>query len=114
MHDFITNLGPILIAATGLLALIGGGLRFVWNKFEKRFTGIETKLEECKARDAEKGAQLSAVVLCIQLLVPEVERLDPDSHANNTLRQVRMILGHHFPIDPHVPADMAALLNRMA
>ena len=30
MHDFLTNLGPIIGAATGLLAAIGGGLRFVW------------------------------------------------------------------------------------
>jgi hypothetical protein len=113
MHDLLANLGAIIVAATAFLALVGGGMRFVWKKIEARFGKIETALNECRERDLKKDRQLSAVVLCIKLLVPEVERLDTDPTRNHTLRQVRSILGQYFPLEPHIPAEMADLLDRM-
>jgi len=111
MHDFLTNLGPILIAVTGLLALIGGGLRFVWKKIEGRFEGIEKKLAECQERDARKDDQLEAVVWSLHLTIGEIERIDPG--INRTVQEVRDLLRTYFPVDPHTPAAMAALLKRM-
>jgi hypothetical protein len=113
MHDLLANLGTIIIAATALFALIGGGFRFVWKKIEVRFEKIEKALEECRERDLKKDRQLSTVVLCIKLLVPEVERLDPNAAVNHTLRQVRSELGRLFPVDPQTPPDMSDILDRM-
>ena len=47
----------LILAASGALATLGGGIAFVWNKIEKRFTDIETKLAECQAREGtSRGA----------------------------------------------------------
>ncbi|MDH7973679.1 hypothetical protein QH494_15920 [Sphingomonas sp. AR_OL41] len=110
-RDFIANLGPILIAATGFLALIGGGLRFVWKKVESRFEGIEQKLAECHERDERKDGQLEAVVWSLHLTIDEIERIDPGR--NRTVQEVRDLLRLYFPIDPNTPAAMAALLRRI-
>ncbi len=110
MHDFLTFLGPILVAATGLMALCGGGVRFVWKKVEIRFEEIEGKLEECQKRDLHKDKQLQAMGLALRLLVPEVQRLDPH---NTTLSQVRSILQQHFPIELAIPDDMCGLLAKI-
>jgi hypothetical protein len=112
MHDFLTNLGPILIAATGLLAALGGGLRFVWKKIEGRFAIIEKKLAECQERDVRKDAQLEALVWSLHLTIGEIERLDPNN--NRTVGEVRELLRQYFPVDPATPAPLASLLHRIS
>ncbi|AYJ85784.1 hypothetical protein D3Y57_07095 [Sphingomonas paeninsulae] len=73
-------------------------------------TTLETRLEECKERDAEKDDKLSALGLCLRLLIPEVQRLDP---TNTMLSQVRMLLAQSFPVEVDLPHDMADLLRRI-
>jgi hypothetical protein len=111
VHDFLTNLGPIIGAATGLLAAIGGGLRFVWKKIEGRFALIEKKLVECQERDARKDGQLEALVWSLHLTIGEIERLDPGR--NQTVGEVRDLLRTYFPIDLAAPAALATLLHRI-
>jgi len=111
MHDFLTNIAPIIAAATGLLAAIGGGIGFVWKKVEARFKAIERKLAECQERDARKGSQLEAVVWSLHLTIGEIERLDPDN--NRTVGEVRALLRQFFPVDPTMPAALASLLHRI-
>jgi hypothetical protein len=111
-HDLLTNIGPIIIAATGLLAGIGGGLRFVWKRVEGRFALIEKKLAECEQRDARKNSQLEALVWSLHLTIGEIERLDPNN--NRTVGEVRELLRQYFPVGPATPAALASLLHRIS
>ena len=68
----MADLAAIITAATGLLALFGAGMRFLWNKLERRFDKIEEELSNCEAR---RGVQLTV----IELLWSELHRLAPYS-----------------------------------
>jgi hypothetical protein len=66
--------GEIIAAATGLLSLAGGGIVFIWNKVEARFTHIEEELEKCRQREKEGQRLEAARVTVIELLWQEVLR----------------------------------------
>jgi len=111
------EMGPLVIAVTGMLAIFGGGIRFVWAKISKRITALETKvghqqdeIDACESRDVEKDKKLHTLGLCLRLLIPEVTRLDP---ASATLMQVRSLLDQSFPPDPDLPPDMVALIDQI-
>ena len=75
----MSELAVMITAITGVLALAGGGVRFVWNKVEARFQKIEEQLEECQQREADHHARRAVQLTVIELLWSEVKRLAPDA-----------------------------------
>lgn len=68
----------LILALTGILSAIGGGIAFIWNKVEKRFSRIETELEHCRKRETSERQINSVRLAVIELLWQEVERLAPE------------------------------------
>lgn len=73
-----------VFGGSGALAAIGGGIRFVWNKLETRFTNIEKELAECRAREllaikreADSRERRAKQITVIELLWQKVKDLDP-------------------------------------
>lgn len=73
-----------VFGGSGALAAIGGGIRFVWNKLEARFTNIEKELAECRAREllaikreADSRERRAKQITVIELLWQKVKDLDP-------------------------------------
>lgn len=71
-----------LIAALlggGTLATIGGGIAFVWNKIDARFTAIEAKLKQCERRDRRSRKQIGLLMSVSEMLLAKVKDLAPDA-----------------------------------
>lgn len=86
------NAGEITITVVGILTPIGTAIAFVWNKVEKRFTSIETKLEECQAREDASQERRGVLVTVAELLWSEVKRLSPSGTKSPTLNRARKLL----------------------
>lgn len=69
----------IIVAGGGFFGVLGGGIRFVWNKVEARFQKIETQLEECHQRELQHQERRAVQLTVIELLWQEVKRLAPDA-----------------------------------
>lgn len=67
----MSDLPAIITAAVGGLSVLGGGVRFLWNKIEKRFLDIENAQKKCEAHRATQ-------ITVIELLWQELKRLSPD------------------------------------
>lgn len=72
-----------------VLTPLGAGVAFVWNKVEKRFAAIETKLEACEGREETGHRRRGVLVAVTELLWQEVKRLAPRSP---TLTRARKLL----------------------
>ena len=69
----------IIAAIATLLTVVGGALRFLWNKVERRFDGIEAQLEACREREVA-GARINATQLTvIELIWNDLKKLQPKS-----------------------------------
>lgn len=75
----MTDWAAIIVAVGGVLGALGGGIRFVWNKFEARFQKIEAQLEECHQREQAHHERRAVQLTVIELLWQEVKRLAPDT-----------------------------------
>lgn len=75
----MNDIAGIITAIVALLALLGGGFRFLWNKIEARFCYIESELEKCRRREIASSERRSIQVTVIELLWQEVKRHMPDS-----------------------------------
>lgn len=73
------SVAEIITASVAALAPVGGGVAFVWNKVEKRFTHIEELLDECKAREAADRDRRAVQLTVIELLWQELKRVAPDA-----------------------------------
>lgn len=69
----------IITASVAALAPIGGGIAFIWNKVEKRFSHIEELLDECKAREVADRDRRAVQLTVIELLWQELKRVAPDA-----------------------------------
>lgn len=76
----MSDLPAIITAATALVGLGGGAVRFIWNKIEKRFVSIETELGKCEVRERESQERRAVQLTAIELLWSEVKRFAPESH----------------------------------
>lgn len=74
----MAQVAAIITASVGMLALIGGGVKWVWSIIERRFTSIETELEKCRAREDRGDARRARMWTVIEILIDALERLDPD------------------------------------
>lgn len=71
----------IIGAIATLLTVIGGALRFLYLKLERRFTDIEAQLEACRRREMAATRINSTQLTVIELLWSEVKRIQPRSNA---------------------------------
>jgi putative protein kinase ArgK-like GTPase of G3E family len=74
----IGEIAGILTAIVGLLALIGGGIKWLWSVIERRFTNIENELKKCRSREDRGDERRARMWTVIEILIEAVERLDPD------------------------------------
>jgi hypothetical protein len=95
-----TDLAALITASIGVLGALGGGIRFVWNKLEKRFAAIEAELAECRQREARGSARRSVQLTVIELLWQEVERLAPNG-SKVLVRAKRLLEGLKDDLDTH-------------
>lgn len=73
-----------IVGGGGVLTVIGGGMKFVWNKLEARFAKIEKELAECRRREmasiqreADSRVRRAKQITVIELLWQKVKELDP-------------------------------------
>lgn len=102
-------------AGTTLLAL-GGGIRFVWLRIDRRIRALEGEikayskdLDDCKERDRANRSLMSELIFALRLLADEVGSTNPTSPL---LAHVRSMLAKVYPIAP-TPADMIDTLGDM-
>jgi putative protein kinase ArgK-like GTPase of G3E family len=85
----MTELAGIIAAIVPLLALLGAGIRFLWNKIEARFVAVETALDECHEREARSHERRAVQLTVIEILWQEIQRIAPKS-------QVLVRAKHHL------------------
>lgn len=74
----IAQLAGIITASVGALALLGGGIKWLWTKIEARFERIEKDLAACRAREDRSDARRARMWTVIEILIEAIERLDPE------------------------------------
>lgn len=84
-----------IFGAGGALAVVGGGIKFVWGKIEDRFKAIELSLEECRLREISSQERRAVLTTVIELLWQEVKRLAPDA---DILERARKLMDHYKAI----------------
>ena len=93
----MNDIAAILTAGAGTLGVIGGGIRFAWNKIENRFVeqkkefearfqavearclAAEAELIHCREREAASVERRGTQLTVIELLWQEVQRHNPGS-----------------------------------
>ena len=70
----IFDIAAIIAAIATALGTTGAGLKFLWNKIEKRIASIEGALEECREREGNQKIINAKQLTVIELLWSEVER----------------------------------------
>lgn len=73
-----------VVGGGGVLTVVGGGIKFIWNKLEARFAKIEKELEECRRREhasikreADSRVRREKQITVIELLWQKVREFDP-------------------------------------
>ncbi len=70
----MSEVATIITASVGLLGVLGGAAKFLWDKIEARFTQIEQRGQDCEERSAVQ-------LIVIELMWQEITRLAPDGSA---------------------------------
>ncbi|MGE3871173.1 MAG: hypothetical protein AB7F51_16890 [Pseudorhodoplanes sp.] len=126
------EIGGVFAGIVALLGAIGAGIRWLlgWQDrrretfharlliWEEKLTQREATLEADKEhhfarieqRLARAEGQQAALLSAYHLISGELRRLDP---GNTKLGMADELLKAAFQLDPHVPADMLATLDRM-
>lgn len=79
----------IITAIAALLPVFGGGVAFVWNKVERRFSAIERQLEDCHKREKSAARINSTQLTVIELIWNDLKKLQPES---GTLARAQKLL----------------------
>lgn len=72
-----------VFGASGVAAVVGGAVKFVWDKIEARFKSIEDQLAECRAREETSQERRATLGTVIELLWQELKRIAPDADILN-------------------------------
>lgn len=104
----------LVTAIAGALGTVGGGIKFIWNKVEKRFQAIEAQLLECRTREVAAAEKASVKLIVIELLWQEVCRHNPTSpvlaRAKKLLDDLK--LDRVFPVE-NLPREFARLAAKL-
>lgn len=87
----MTDLAAIITASVGALGTLGGGVAWLWNRIEKRFSEVDRQLAECRDREGRHQKTAAAHLTVIELLWQEVKRRSRGS-PNDTLKRAGEIL----------------------
>jgi len=115
MADAPDGLGiaGIVGGALSILTAIGGGLRWLLTRQDRREAVIERKeaalMRKLEARVTALEEETHDLWMVIGAVIPALHRHDPLDPA---LRMAAKILGDKFPIDPVMPGDIMAALAR--
>lgn len=83
------DIPEISLAVVAVMTALGGGIAFVWNKLEKRFSDIEKKLDACEERDQHSRRLLTLYEAALTVVTDALEQTRADAPA---LRLARRIL----------------------
>lgn len=86
----------IAVLGGGTLASIGGGIAFVWNKIDARFTAIETKLKQCERRDRRSRKQIGLLLSAVEILLAKIQDLAPEAAV---ITRARELLEQHRQLE---------------
>jgi hypothetical protein len=75
----MSDWAAIIGAFATLLTVLGGALRFLWNKVERRFDEIEAQLEACREREASASKINATQLTVIELIWNDLKKLQPKS-----------------------------------
>jgi hypothetical protein len=75
----MSGAAEVIGAITGFLIPVGGGIAFIWNKVERRFRHLETKVDACEKRERESRERRGVQLTVIELLWQELVRHVPES-----------------------------------
>lgn len=109
------TLAALIVAGTGVLGTIGGGIKFIWGKVEKRFQAIEAQLLECRANEQAHAKKDAVKLTVIELLWYEVRTHNPGSavleRARNLMDSLK--LDRAFPVERSDLTAMAEAIDRI-
>ena len=101
-------------AIAGALGTIGGGIKFVWGKVERRFQQIEGQLLECRVRERMSERRSAVKLTVIELLWQQVEHFDQGSpvltRAKKLLDDLKLMQA--FPVES-LPDEFRDLAQRL-
>lgn len=86
------HVGAVITAIVGLLAVLGGAVKWVADKLETRFTKIEAALDECRAREDASQERRHKRDLAIELLIQAIKTLHPASWNDPSLEGAKVLL----------------------
>lgn len=69
----MSEIAALITAISGALAVLGGGVAWLWARVEKGFREVKTELEACRKREAD--AHESAAALKVALREREAKHL---------------------------------------
>lgn len=78
----------IALLGGGTLATLGGGIAFVWNKIDARFTAIEAKLRQCERRDRRSRKQISLLMSAVEILLAKIQDIAPGASVIGRAREL--------------------------
>ncbi len=93
MNDWVAIIPAVTAAVGGLAA----GIKFIWDKIEKRFTAIEMELGACRERESAGQERRSILLTVTELLWQEISRVAPDSWA---LKRAGELMQEAKALDP--------------
>lgn len=74
-----SELAALITSGVALLGAGGTGIKFLWDKIEKRFTLIEDELKKCQERELKTKDHRAVHLTVIELIWAELRRFDPQS-----------------------------------
>jgi hypothetical protein len=69
----------IIVALATLFGTIGGALRFLWNKIDKKFELVDAALEACRERETSINRINATQLTVIELIWNDLKKLQPKS-----------------------------------
>lgn len=93
MMSNANDLLATVVGGGGVLGLAGAGIRFVWNKLERRFLAIEKELAACRARELASEARRGVHLAVIELLWHELKRVAPAANDATLARAKKLLDG---------------------
>lgn len=87
----MSDTAALVTAIVGGLGTAGGGIAWLWNRIERRFEDVESKLEACERREIRHQRTTAAHLTVIELLWQEVKRRTRGA-PNDTLKRAGELL----------------------
>jgi len=108
------DIAGIIGGVVTFLASIGGGIKWLFGRAERREKALDAKEAELVAKLEQRVAALEEdnrkIWMALSYVVPALHAHDPKSPA---LKAAAQILGNAFPVDLNTPKDMTDTLSKI-